>query len=106
MGFLNVLKKIEQDITIGINAAAPIVGSFMPGVGLILTSIGKGLNVLEEKKADADGVSPSVQAIATQCTIMQHSGACTWDANCTACCAPQKTKDKKQWAVAGTLSQP
>lgn len=98
MSFISVLKKIEEDVTIGINAAIPIVGSFAPGIGLILTAIGKGLNVLQDKGADPEKVSPSIQAIATQCTIMQHSGVCTWDANCTACCAPQKQKPK-QWTA-------
>ena len=103
MSFLSVLKKIEEDVTIGINAAAPIIGSFSPGIGLILTAIGKGLNILEEKGTNPDQVSPAIQAIATHCAIMQHSGVCTWDANCTACCAPQK-KQGKQWTA--TVVQP
>lgn len=88
MSFRSVLKKIETDIEIGINAAAPIIDAFDPQIGLILTAIGKGLAVLEKSKTDPNVVSPVIQSITTTCSIMQHKGACTKDQNCTACCCP------------------
>lgn len=88
MSFISVLHKIEEDVTIGINAALPIVGTFSPGIALVLSAIAKGLQVLEEKKVDAANVRPLVQAIATNCTIMQHQKLCTWTPSCTACINP------------------
>jgi hypothetical protein len=88
MSFRSVLSHIEQDISIGLEVATPIVGTFNPAIGLILGAIGKGLAILEKKNTDPEKVSPVIQAISTNCAVMQHAGVCSGNQNCTACCCP------------------
>lgn len=47
MSFFSILSTIEKDINAGIEFAAPIIGTFFPTLGPILTEIGDVVSTIE-----------------------------------------------------------
>jgi len=76
MSFLSVLKTIEADVTKGLEVAAPIVGTFVPAAGPILSEIAEVLLVLEGAGANTQtNISGLVQAVATVSAVKQAGAA-------------------------------
>ena len=78
MSFLSILETIGKDVEIGIAAAAPIVGTFVPQVGPILAQAGSIIGDLESAGHPAPtpaAASALVQAVAHVQTVEQHATA-------------------------------
>lgn len=75
MSFLSELRTIGSDIEIGIAAAAPIVGTFVPATTPILAAVETLINGLERIGAPQTTVSAVTQAVATVNTVQQHIAA-------------------------------
>lgn len=60
MSFLSILKTIGTDIEKGISIAAPIVGTFVPDLGPILSEISQVITALETSKSTTPSTSITV----------------------------------------------
>lgn len=63
MGWQQILSTIEKDINLGFGLVAPIVGTFNPGLGPVLTEIGTIIGVIEGAiaKGSAGTITPNVE---------------------------------------------
>lgn len=83
MSFLSVLETIGKDVLKGVEAASPIIGTFVPAAGPILTEIAAVITALENKTSGtttgttitADDLSKIIQILATAHSVKQSVGA-------------------------------
>jgi len=75
MSFLKHLENIGVDILKGIQIASPIIGSFNPAIGAILTEVGTVIADLEQKgqTINPSDMSALVTAISTVHTVKQST---------------------------------
>lgn len=77
MSLISVFKTIGEDVEKGISIAAPIIGTFVPAAGPILTDIVTVISALESegKTPSSSQMSTIVQSLSTANVIKQSAAA-------------------------------
>ena len=75
MSFISTLETIGKDILKGIEIATPIVGTFVPAAGPILTELALIITQLENsgKTLTADQLTQLIQSVATVSAVKQST---------------------------------
>jgi len=75
VSFISVLKTIGEDIEKGIQIAEPIIGTFLPAAGPLLTELAAIIAALENIGSTPanTNITPLTQAVATISAVKQFS---------------------------------